>query len=316
MPVPMNQGRFPELVRKGYDSFYAEVTDELHQKEQLKDTLYTQKSIDSAFYEKNQVSGVPDIPRFNGALTYVDVAPGWGARIEPAEYAVAVELERKIWLNNLYDVMKDWAGSLAVASHRTKEKAAIKGYANLNSAAFDFMSWNEEGVPIASTSHATKNDYVVYSGLSQPGNSNLGTSAFNPTSVEACRILMRGFRGLNGEILYINPDGFIGPTTYDQRFEEVTATPLGLYDTTHTVNVQANRKWQYKTSQYFNDYSTKNWVMVDWTLLKKLALWIVRLEDESGAKIDFETYRLKFSLYSYWGYGFTGWQAFYFNQVS
>jgi len=56
--------------------------------------------------------------------------------------------------------------------------------------------------------------------------------------------------------------------------------------------------------------------MVDWTLLKKLALWIVRLEDESGAKIDFETYRLKFSLYSYWGYGFTGWQAFYFNQVS
>ena len=56
--------------------------------------------------------------------------------------------------------------------------------------------------------------------------------------------------------------------------------------------------------------------MVDWNLLKKAALWIVRLEDESGAKIDFETYRLKFSLYSYWGYGFQNWQFCYFNQVS
>jgi hypothetical protein len=309
----MNQSRFQELVRKGWDKVTGEVTEELHQRESLRETLYTEAGLDSAYYEKYGVSDLPDIPRFNGTLTYLDVAPGFGVRIEPGEFAAGVEVERKLWENNLYPVMKDWPRKFTMASHRTKEKAAIKGYAKLNSAAFDFMPWNEEGVPIASSSHTTKNDYVT---TSAGGYSNLGSSAFSPTAVEATRILMRGFRGLNGEILAITPDGFIGPTTLDQKFEEVTATPLGLYTANHTVNVQHNRKWEYKTSQYFNDYSTKSWIMVDWNLLKQLAVWKTRIEDQGGAKIDFETYRLKFSLYSYWGYGFLGWQAFYFHQVS
>ena len=311
---PMEQARFQELVRKGWDKVTGEATEELHQKESLRETLYSKMGADSAYYEKYGVSGLPDIPRFDGVMRYIDVSPGYGVRIEPDEFAAGVELERKLWENNLYNVMKDWPREFAVASHRTKEKSAIKGYANLNSAAFDFMPWNEEGVPIASTAHTTKNDYVNTTALG--GYSNLGTSAFNPTSVEATRILMKGFRGLNGELLAVNPDGLIGPTTLDKAFEEVTATPLGLYDATHTVNVQHNRKWDWKTSQYFNDYSSKNWIMVDWGLLKKLAVWITRIEDEGGAKIDFETFRLKFSTYSYYGYGFLGWQAFYFQQVS
>ena len=309
--MPIMQSRYQELVRKGWDKMTAEVTEELHQRETLRETLFSSQGLDSAYYEKYGVSGLPDIPKFNGALSYIDISPGFGVRIEPGEYAAAVELERKLWINNLYDVMKNWPREFATASHRTKEKAAIKGYANLNSAAFDFMPWNEEGVPICSTQHRTKNDNVS----TLNGFNNLGNSAFNPTSVEAIRIIMKGFRGLNGELLAINPDGFIGPTTLDQKFEEVTATPLGLYTADHTINVQHNRKWEYKSSQYFNDYSMKNWIMVDWGLLKKLAIWITRMEDEGGAKIDFETYRLKFSLYSYWGYGFLGWQAFYFNQV-
>ena len=310
--MPQNQSRFPELVRKGWDKVTDEITVELHQKEKMRDVLYTKKSIDSAFYESTGVAGTPDIPRFNGVLKYIESAPGFGRRIEPAEFGAYTEVERKFWMNNLYPVMKDWAKRFQVAMDRTQEKAAIKGYATLNSAAFDFMPWNEEGVAVASTAHTTK-----MAGVSTAsGFSNLGSSAYDPTIVEATRILMRGFRGLNGEILAIEPDGFIGPTTLEQKFEEVTATPKGLYTANGTINVQANKGWQYKTSQYFNDYSTKNWMMVDWKLLKEMALWITRMENESGAEVDFMTKRLKFSLYAYWGYGFEGWQPFYFHQVS
>jgi hypothetical protein len=56
--------------------------------------------------------------------------------------------------------------------------------------------------------------------------------------------------------------------------------------------------------------------MVDWDLLKKLAVWVTRVEEEGAAKIDFETYRLKFSLYAYWGYGFLSWPAFYYQNVT
>ena len=126
MPNPINQSRMQELVRKGWDKVMTEVTDELHQKESIKDQLYSIQSIDSAFYEKCGVSGLPDIPRFTGTVRYIDAAPGYGVRIEPAEFAAAVEIERKLWLNNLYDVLKSWPREFGIASHRTKEKAAIK----------------------------------------------------------------------------------------------------------------------------------------------------------------------------------------------
>ena len=315
MSTPMTQSRFPELVHKSWDKVTQEATDEypeLQQKETLRSELYTEKKLDSAFYEEYRVSGMADIPRFPGTLLQLDVAPGFGFRIEPAEFGAYVELERKLWHNNLYNVMKNWKGQFMVSNHRTKEKAAIKGYARLNSAAFDFMTWNEEGVAIASTAHTTKNDYVT---TSTGGFSNLGTSAFDPTIVEATRILMRGFRGLNGEILFTHPDGLIGPTTLDKKFEEVNATPKGLYTANGTVNVQAG-KWQYKTSQLFNDYSTKNWIMVDWAAAKKAALWLNRMAPEDGAEYDFMTKRMKFSLFDWWGYGFSKWQPFFFHQVA
>ena len=93
MPNPINQSRMQELVRKGWDKVMTEVTDELHQKESIKDQLYSIQSIDSAFYEKWGVSGLPDIPRFTGTVRYIDAAPGYGVRIEPAEFAAAVEIE-------------------------------------------------------------------------------------------------------------------------------------------------------------------------------------------------------------------------------
>ena len=316
MGGPMNQTRFLELVRKSWDKVTEEAHDEypeLHEKETLKDVLYSESKLDSAFYEEYRVSGMGDIPRFPGTLLQLDISPGYGFRIEPAEFGGYVELERKFWYNNLYAVMKNWKGTFMVSNHRTKEKAAIKGYAKLMSAAWDYMSWNEEGVAIASTAHTTKNQNVSTTALG--GYSNLGTSAFDPTVVEATRILMRGFRGLNGEIQWAKPDGFVGPTTLDKKFEEVNATPKGLYTADGTVNVQAG-KWQYKTSQYFNDYSTKNWIMVDWNAAKKAALWKNRMAPEDGADYDFMTKRMKFSLFDWWGYGFSRWQPFYFMQVS
>ena len=58
MPNPMNQSRFQELVRKGWDKVFGEVTDEIHQISPMREKLYSPLSIDSAYYEKYQVSGL------------------------------------------------------------------------------------------------------------------------------------------------------------------------------------------------------------------------------------------------------------------
>ena len=312
MPNQIDQARFQFLVEKGLSKAYEEVRAFLSQTQPMREKLYKVFPSDGAYSDFNGVGSLPDMPRFGGSILYFDVPPGFHTRIEPAEFAMGVEVEKKFWLNNLYNVLKDWPRKLAIAADRTKEKAAIKGYAAMNSTGFDFMQ-SEEGVAIASTGHLTKADYV---NTSLGGFSNLGTSAFSPTAVEATRILMKGFRDSNGEYLSVSPNGFLGPTTLDQKFEEVTTTPKGLYTANGTVNVQANKGWTWDTSQFFNDYSSKNWMMVDWSLMLEYAMWITRVENETANAVDFETKKIKTSIYDYWGYGFTGWNGIYFHAVT
>jgi hypothetical protein len=309
MPNQIDQARFQYLVEKGLSKAYEENIKFLSQTKPMREKLYKNFPSDGAYSDFNSVGSLPDMPRFGGSMLYFDVPPGYHVRIEPAEFGMGVEVEKKFWLNNLYNVLNDWPKKLVVAADRTKEKAAIKGYAAMNSTGFDFMQ-SEEGVAIASTAHLTKADYVV---TSAGGFSNLGTSAFLPTSVEATRILMRGFRDSNGEYLSVMPNGFIGPTTLDQKFEEVTTTPKGLYTADGTVNVQANKGWTWDTSQFFNDYSTKSWWMIDWQLLAEYALWIDVVTNETANKVDFETKKIKTSIYDYWGYGFTDWRFLYMH---
>lgn len=310
--MTIDQSRFQELVKVGLRKVDDEVSRELHLVKPMKDKLYSVLGSDRAYEDFYTVSSLGDIPRFNGTLVYGDFAPGYSTRIEPAEYAMGTEMERKFWENNLYPVLKNMASQLRTSLHRTQEKAAIRGYANIASTAFDFMT-SEEGVAIASTAHTTKTIGVSTSS----GFSNLGTTAFSPTAVEATRILMTGFKNLNGEYMSVMPDGLIGPTTLDQKFQEMTLTPKGLYTADHTVNVQeAVRTWKYETSIYFNDYSTKSWGMVNWAMLKQMAQWINKVDGELNSTVDFETKKIKHSIYSYWGYGFTNWPFIYWQNVS
>jgi len=309
--LTLDQAKFQALVKVGLRKVDTEVSAELHKTKPMKDILYTSKTSDRAYDDYSAIGGAGDVPAFNGVLTYGDIPMGYNVRIEPSEFALGLEMERKLWENNLYPVLKDMAGELRNSLHRTKEKRAVRGYANIASTSFDFMQ-SEEGVAIASTAHTTKASNVS----TTSGFSNLGSTAFSPTAVEATRILMGGFKNLDGEYMSVKGDGFIGPTTLEQKFEEVCTTPKGLYSAEGTVNVQANKNWKYETSIYFNDYSTKSWGMVNWAMLKKYALWIDRVDADLNSTVDFETYKIKHSIYSYWGYGFTAWPFIYWHSVS
>ena len=305
-----NQSRFQELVRQGFKKIYDETIKELHAVSPLKDKLYTTENSTKAYEEYYGVNGLGDLQKFNGVLQYAENSPGYYTKIEPAQFALGVETEKKFYMNNLYPVLKSQAKALTNSSHRTKEKYAISGYANMNSTAFDFMT-SEEGVAIASSSHTTKAPGVA----TTYGFDNLGTTAFSPTALEATRIIMRGFRNGIGERCNVSPNMLLGPTTLEQRFLETTQTKAGLDTAYQNVNTLAG-KYSVLTSDYFNDTSTKNWFLIDTALMKEFAKWVVREEDQLASTVDFETFNMKNSIINYFGYGFTGWQFVYMHQVS
>ena len=274
-------------------------------------SLYNVVSSDSAWEEYLSVGAYPDIPEFNGKISYQSIHPGYSTRIEPKEYAAGVQFERKLLDDKKYRVMDDRVGALAEASHRTREKMGVRAFAYAFSSAFDYVK-SEEGVALCSTAHTTKSGTSTTSGFS-----NSGTSALSKSSVAATRLLMRQFRNDISERIDIGENlALIVPDNLVDTALEIVGTQKSLDTAEGNINPQFGR---YKVIPYLrlDDYDTNNWFMVDLSRMKKDLLWINRIQPETAVMdSEFETYALKAKIYFRCAYGHRDWRWIYGHQVS
>ena len=84
-------------------------------------TIYRMLDSDSAWEEFYNVGDVPDIPEFNGKITYLARYPGYHTKIEPKEFAGGLQWERKFLDNKKYNVMRNESAGLMQAAHRVRE---------------------------------------------------------------------------------------------------------------------------------------------------------------------------------------------------
>jgi hypothetical protein len=85
-------------------------------------TLFNMLPTDSAWEEFYSVGSTPDIPEFNGKLSYLGIAPGFTTRIEHKEYAAGIQTERKLIDDKKYSVLDARAAGLMEAAHRTRKE--------------------------------------------------------------------------------------------------------------------------------------------------------------------------------------------------
>ena len=191
---------------------------------------------DSAWEEFFSVGAVPDIPEFNGKVSYLGIAPGYYTKIEPKEYAGGIQCERKLIDDKKYGVLDSKAEGLMIAAQRTREKLGVKLLANAFSSAFDFMT-SEEGVALCSSNHTTKAGTSTTDGFD-----NSGTTALSKTSVGATRLLMRQFRNDISERIEISDNlALIVPDGLADAAEEIVGTPKSMDTTEGNINMQAGR---------------------------------------------------------------------------
>lgn len=259
------------------------------------------------FYE---VSGLPDIPEFNGKLSYVGQAPGFHTRIEPKEFAAGTQTQRKFIDDNKWGVLDDQAAALGRALKRTHEKYRARPFNYAFSSAFDFMQ-SEEGLSLCNSSHTTKSGTSTSSGFD-----NSGTSALSKTSVAATWLAMRLFRDSISERIEMDDSWtLVVPDALGDTAETIVGTVKGLDTAEHNMNPQEGR---YNVERYMrlDDYDTNNWFMVNWTEMKKNLIWINHTMMDFNNTVDFDTMALKHSIYSRFGYGFKDWRWIYGHAVS
>ena len=307
MGNPLDSSQFVRLLdnrlREVAENKYKELPSMIPQ-------LYRMLPSDSAWEEFYSVGAVPDIPEFNGKISYLGIAPGYHVKIEPKEYAGGIQAERKLIDDKKYSVLDNRAAGLMTAAQRTREKLGVRTFANAFSAAFDFMT-SEEGVALCSSSHTTKAGTSTASGFD-----NAGTSALSKTSVAATRLLMRQFRNDISERIDMSDNlALIVPDNLADTAYEIVNTPKSLDTAEGNVNPQYKR---HTVIPYLrlDDYDTNNWFMVDMDQMKRDLVWIDRIKPESKNTVDFETYILKMAVYFRCAYGFLDWRWCYGHLVT
>ena len=304
---PLTSAAFVRLMKKDM----AEVSEsEYNDLPQQGKSLYRVMSTEEATTEFYGVSGLPDIPLFNGKLSYLGRAPGYHVKIAPKEFAAGVLTERKFVDDNQWPVLRDHARELVKANVRTQEKYRARAFNYAFSAAFDFMQ-SEENVSLCNDSHTTKSGTSTTTGFD-----NKGTTALSPTSVAATWLAMRRFRDSMSERIEMSDNYMLlVPDALGDRAEEIAGTVKSLDMAEGNINAQYGR---YRVMRYMrlDDYSTTNWFLVNVDLMKKFLIWIDRISQETNTQVDFETFGVKHSIYSRFGYGHKDWRWIYGSEVA
>ena len=304
---PLNSAAFRALLKKDMYEISENKFNELAQQGRA---LYRTISSAEAVTEFYEVGGLPDIPEFNGKLSYLGVSPGYWVKIEPREFAAGVITERKFIDDNQWPVLRNHATSLVESNVRTQEKYRARPFNYAFSTAFDFMQ-SEENLSLCYDTHTTKSGTSTTYGFD-----NKGTSALDKTSVAATWLAMRQFRNQDSERIEMSDNYMlVVPDTLGDAAEEIAGTQKSLDTVEGNINPQYGR---YKVMRYMrlDDYDTNNWFMVNVDLMKKFLIWIDRISQETDTIVDFETKAVKHSIYSRWGYGWKDWRWIYGHSVS
>jgi len=254
-----------------------------------------------------QVGTVPDFVEFTGTVDYGSFNQGYDTVLTPIEFTRGIQAEKKLLLNDQYNILDARPKGLAAAGFRTRQMHAAQRFNSAFSTANPFYN-NSEGVAMCSDSHTTTSGASTTTGFD-----NLGTAALAATAVAAARIAMVDFRGDQAERLSIMPDELIfPPNLYEEAYEIIAAS--GKVDTDlNNPNVHQGKytaiEWNYLTD-------TNNWFMSDSRMRKMCLHWTDRVNMEFAFIEDFDTMLGKWRAYAYYGNAHTDWRFVNGFQVS
>jgi len=286
---------FDEEARKGLPSII--------------DSTYNRMKSQKAWDEFYSIGAVPDPVSFNGVRIYQGISPGYWTKVEPAEYAGGIQIERRLLDTDRYDVIESRTKGLATAANRKMNKLAHEPFIYATSAAYTFMS-SEEGVALASNSHTTKSGTSTSSGFD-----NLATLPFNAVNLETVRIQSKGFMNDISERIDTNFDTIIHGSNQQEAVWEVINSQGKLDEMTNNANFQA-KKWKQMYLPLLDDYDTNDWGIADSSMMKQMLVWIDSVPLEFESTTDFDTLIRKYGTYFVIGWGWTDWRWVIWSSVS
>jgi len=298
MPGPHSSGSFGDLLDPRFQKIFYE------QYNELPDMLGKLYSMQGTNGRNNMmwssVGALTDWPQFAGTVVYQSMNQGYDTTLTPLEFASGVQVERKLFDDDQYNIMDQRPKALATAVKRLRQKHGARIFNNANSVDSYFYT-NTESVALVSDSHTTTAPDVSTS----TGFDNLTTAALSATAVAAARIQMRNFRDDQGNRISVMPDELWFPPDLFEIAEEINGSSGKVDTDLNNINVHRG-KYKLNDWEYLTD--SNNWFMCDASMRKQSLFWTDRVEVEFAFAEDLDTLVAKWRGYGRWGMAHIDWR--------
>lgn len=276
--------------------------DEYSLPEGQRENLFGIESSSKAVEYDLGLGGTGDLVEFDGTISYDDFKQQYRVSYTHKEWVKGMKIERKLVDDDQYSVINKRPQQLALVSKRTMEKHGASVFNNaFNSSIFA----GGDGLSLCNSAH-------TYVGTSTTVG-NTGTTALSATAVEATRLLMRQFTDESDNLMIASGDTLVVPPNLEETAWEIV-NASGKLDTGDN-NPNFNKgKYKVIVWDYLTD--TNNWFMVDSRMSKMYLKWFQRVPTEFNKDKDFDTYLSKWSVYSRYSYGFSGWSWLFGHNVA
>lgn len=284
-------------VRKIYDKEHKERIDE-----SMVPMIFGMEKSDRNYEIVSGIGGMQDLQTFDGTISYDSPRQLYDKTFSFPEKALGLKVERKLYDDDLFGIMDRRPWQMATSSARTREKEG----ASIFNGAFT----GTDGPDSLSLCHAS-HPYGPDDATTQ---SNAGSTAMSPTSVEATRrIGHNAIYNDRGELLGVTYDLLLCTVNNEEMAWEIINS-TGKVDTAN--NNRNFHQGRYKLAIWDRLTDSNNWFFIDSKLAKMFLLWWDRIND--GIKMDSDTNSLvaKWYVYERYSAGWAAWQPIYGHNVS
>lgn len=293
---------WPDSLEKGLRVYVIDGAAQQEAKNMYQDLFTIVKSTASS--EKDSSSaGFPDFTLFTGTVNYEGSGEGYDTTYTFDEYTSGMKVERKLAADNQYNIINRRAKGLGRAGKRSKDKLAVQIFNEM----FTTEPSDGDGCELCADDHPSP-----VTGISTT-QSNEGTTALSPTSVEATRILMRKFKGYQDELLDVDPDLLLVPLDLEETAWEIISSKGKVDTSTNNGNFHYGK---YKLAVWRRLNDTNNWGMIDSEIMKEALFWFDREPLQFWQDKDSDTLLAKYIAYFRCGRKWSFWQWIFGHLVS
>lgn len=216
------------------------------------------------------------------------------------EYPVRFIIEKKLLINDQYDMIGRIARKVGISA---EQKMEIDAVSLLNNA---FSSTWSDAVALCSAAHPLSPNVV--SGTQD----NLGSSALSKTAVSETRIAMMRFTDDKGNLLGLMPNELWVPPELEDTAIEITRSLLDPASGNNAVNPNANR---FVVVPWARLTDTNNWFMMDSVWRQEVVNWYNR-ERVEPVVVDEDTTQITYEMKLHYSYGIDDWRFVFGHSVS